>query len=169
MCLCGVVLSGIFLQKHCWNFFILFVKGDRHEWSEIPHFLEDIFDTELCQGVLWITFLIAVSRRGRTRKAPLCLSSFCPHCLYHNSFYMLSMTNWRRVHGRRQGKNFFRRQLQHCTRSMQTSIWPQTAAYFIFINNIIVIFLSTGTDNITISIKMKMWSKLFFWRICKIL
>ena len=34
---------------------------------------------------------------------------------------------------------------------MQTSIWPQTAAYLIFINNIIVIFLSTGTDNVTIS------------------
>lgn len=48
-------------------------------------------------------------------------------------------------------KKFFRRQLQHCTRSMQTSIWPQTAAYLIFINNIIVIFLSTGTENITIS------------------
>ena len=30
---------------------------------------------------------------------------------------------------------------------MQTSIWPQTAAYLIFINNIIVVFLSTGTDN----------------------
>lgn len=118
---------------------------------ENPDFLEDIFDTELCQGVLWITFLIAVSRRGTTRKAPLCLSSFCPHCLYHNSFHMLSMTNWRRVHGRRQEKNFFRQQLQHCSRSMQTSIWPQTAAYLIFINNIIVVFLSTGTDNITIS------------------
>ena len=118
---------------------------------ENPDFLEDIFDTELCQGVLWITFLIAVSRRGMTRKAPLCLSSFCPHCLYHNSFHMLSMTNWRRVHGRRKVKNFFRQQLQHCSRSMQTSIWPQTAAYLIFINNIIVVFLSTGTDNITIS------------------
>ena len=118
---------------------------------ENPDFLEDIFDTELCQGVLWITFLIAVSRRGRTRKAPLCLSSFCPHCLYHNSFHMLSMTNWRRVHGRCQVKNFFRQQLQHCSRIMQTSIWPQTAAYLIFINNITVVFLSTGTDNITIS------------------
>lgn len=31
MCLCGVVLSGIFLQKHCWNFFILFVK-ERQTW-----------------------------------------------------------------------------------------------------------------------------------------
>ena len=35
---------------------------------------------------------------------------------------------------------FFRRQLQHCPNSMQI---------LIFINNIILIFLSTGTGNIS--------------------
>lgn len=137
MCLCGVVLWGIFLQKQCWNFFILFVK-ERETWM--------VRNSPLLGRYLWHWALprVSVNYRFEWRKAPLCLSSFCPHCLYHNLFYTLSMTNWRRVHGRHQGKNFFTRQLQYCSSSMQTSIWPQTTAYLIFINNIIVIFFSTG-------------------------
>ena len=107
MCLCGVVLWGIFCRlKQCWNLFNLFVK-ERETWMVQNSPLLGRYLWQLCQGFLRITFLSAVSRNGMTRKAPLCFSSFCSHCLYHNSFNMLSMTNWRRVCGRCGKKKIF--------------------------------------------------------------
>ena len=151
MCLCGVVLWGIFCRlKQCWNLFNLFVK-ERETWMVQNSPLLGRYLWQLCQGFLRITFLSAVSRNGMTRKAPLCFSSFCSHCLYHNSFNMLSITNWRRVCGRCGKKKIFLEDSNNTVPAVCRHLFDLTLlpTFKIFINNIIWIFLSTGTDNIS--------------------
>lgn len=107
MCLCGVVIRGIFWRlKQCWNLLNLFVK-ERETWMVQNSPLLGRYLWQLCQGFLWITFLSAVSRSGMTKKALLCFSSFCSHCLYRSSVNMLSMTNWRRFYGQCGKQKFF--------------------------------------------------------------
>ena len=68
-----------------------------------------------------------------------------------NSFNMLSMTNWRRVCGRCGKKKIFLEDSNNTVPAVCRHLFDLTLlpTFKIFINNIILIFLSTGTDNIS--------------------